>query len=71
MSGRSISGEGRGARAVIDVRSREVPFILEQGRIIGRLVFERLTEPPPAVHGQGIGSNYQRQGLRPSKHFRQ
>ena len=65
------TGHGRGARAVLEVRSREVPFILEHGQIIGRLVFERLTEPPPAVYGQGIGSNYQRQGLRLSKHFRQ
>ncbi len=64
------AGEGRGARAVLEVRSREVPFILEHGQIIGRLVFERLTEPPPTVYGQGMGSHYQRQGLRLSKHFR-
>jgi dCTP deaminase len=64
-------GGGRGARAVLEVRSREVPFIIEHGQIIGRLVFERLTDPPPAVYGQGIGSHYQRQGLRLSKHFRQ
>jgi dCTP deaminase len=64
------TGEGRGARAVLEVRSREVPFILEHGQIIGRLLFERLTDPPPLVYGQGIGSNYQRQGLKLSKHFR-
>jgi dCTP deaminase len=64
-------GRGRGARAVLEVRSREVPFIIEHGQIIGRLVFERLTDPPPEVYGQGIGSHYQRQGLRLSKHFRQ
>ena len=52
------------------LRSREVPFILEHGQIIGRLVFERLTDPPPQVYGQGIGSNYQSQGLKLSKHFR-
>jgi dCTP deaminase len=64
-------GRGRGSRAVLEVRSREVPFIIEHGQIIGRLVFERLTEPPPEVYGQGIGSHYQSQGLRLSKHFRQ
>jgi dCTP deaminase len=58
------------ARAVLEVRSREVPFILEHGQIVGRLVFERLTDPPPEVYGQRIGSNYQRQGLKLSKHFR-
>lgn len=63
-------GHGRGARAVLEVRSREVPFILEHGQIIGRLVFERLTDVPPEVYGQGIGSHYQRQGLQLSKHFR-
>jgi dCTP deaminase len=52
------------------VRSHEVPFILEDGQIIGRLVYEPLTEAPAAVYGQGIGSNYQRQGLKLSKHFR-
>jgi dCTP deaminase len=59
------------ARAVLEVRSREVPFILEHGQTIGRLIFERLTDPPPQLYGQGIGSNYQRQGLKLSKHFRQ
>ena len=48
-----------GARAVLEVRSREVPFILEHGQIIGRLVFERMIAPPESLW-QGIGSNYQR-----------
>lgn len=65
------AGKPPSARGVLEVRSREVPFILEHGQIIGRLVFERLTDPPPEVYGQGIGSNYQRQGLRLSKHFRE
>ena len=64
------SGHGEGARAVLEVRSHEVPFILENGQIIGRLVYEPLTEVPSQVYGQGIGSNYQRQGLKLSKHFR-
>jgi len=64
-------GKPPSARGVLEVRSREVPFILEHGQVIGRLVFERLTDPPPEVYGQGIGSNYQRQGLKLSKHFRQ
>ena len=64
-------GQPPSARGVLEVRSREVPFILEHGQIIGRLVFERLTDPPPEVYGQGIGSNSQRQGLKLSKHFAQ
>jgi dCTP deaminase len=64
------AGRPPSARGVLEVRSREVPFILEHGQIIGRLVFERLTDPPPEVYGQNIGSNYQRQGLKLSKHFK-
>jgi dCTP deaminase len=64
-------GKPPSARGVLEVRSREVPFILEHGQIIGRLVFERLTDPPPQAYGQGIGSNYQKQGLKLSKHFKQ
>ncbi|HEY1837795.1 MAG: 2'-deoxycytidine 5'-triphosphate deaminase [Rhizomicrobium sp.] len=63
-------GQPPSARGVLEVRSREVPFILEHGQIIGRLVFERLTDPPPQAYGEGLGSNYQRQGLKLSKHFK-
>jgi dCTP deaminase len=61
---------GRGARAVLEVRSREVPFILEHGQIVGRLVYEKMLERPKALYGERIGSNYQAQGLKLSKHFR-
>lgn len=64
------SGGGEGARAVLEVRSHEVPFILEDGQIIGRLIYEPLVSAPDQVYGQGIGSNYQRQGLKLSKHFK-
>ena len=63
------AGNGEGARAVLEVRSHEVPFILEDNQIVGRLVYEPLTEQPEQVYGQGIGSNYQKQGLKLSKHF--
>ena len=61
---------GSGSRAVLEVRSHEVPFVLEHGQTVGRLMFERLIEPPQRLYGQGIGSNYQRQGLALSKHFK-
>ena len=61
---------GRGARAVLEVRSREVPFILEHGQIVGRLVYERMLARPETLYGEGIGSNYQAQSLKLSKHFR-
>ncbi|WP_395666101.1 2'-deoxycytidine 5'-triphosphate deaminase [Methylocella sp.] len=58
-----------GARAVLEVRSHEVPFALEDGQIIGRLVYEKMAEPPLTLYGEGEGSNYQGQGLKLSKHF--
>jgi dCTP deaminase len=61
---------GKGARAVLEVRSREVPFILEHGQIVGRLVYEKMLSTPHKLYGQGIGSNYQAQGLKLSKHFK-
>jgi dCTP deaminase len=61
---------GKGARIVLEVRSHDVPFILEHGQIIGRLIFEPLTERPATMYGQGMGSHYQAQGLKLSKHFR-
>jgi dCTP deaminase len=61
---------GRGARAVLEVRSREVPFILEHGQTVGRLVYEKMLARPDQLYGQGIGSNYQAQSLKLSKHFR-
>ena len=61
---------GTGARAVLEVRSREVPFIVEHGQVVGRLVYEKMLARPDRLYGQGIGSNYQAQGLKLSKHFR-
>ena len=59
-----------GSRAVLEVRSHKVPFILEDGQIVGRLVYERLTGEPRELYGAGIGSSYQGQGLALSKHFK-
>jgi dCTP deaminase len=61
---------GEGARAVLEVRSYEVPFVLEHGQIVGRLNYERLTARPTRLYGAGGGSSYQRQGIALSKHFR-
>jgi len=61
---------GKGSRAVLEVRSREVPFILEHGQIVGRLVYEKMLAMPKSLYGSGIGSNYQAQSLKLSKHFK-
>ncbi|HTV33569.1 MAG TPA: 2'-deoxycytidine 5'-triphosphate deaminase [Methylocella sp.] len=70
--GFGAGGMGRPiARAVLEVRSYEVPFFLEDGQVIGRLVYEKMAEAPELLYGEkGSTSNYQGQGLKLSKHFR-
>ena len=60
---------GKGSRAVLEVRSHEVPFILEHGQVVGRLIYERMQERPATLYGADLKSNYQAQGLKLSKHF--
>ena len=61
---------GAGSKAVLEVRSHKVPFILEDGQTIGRLVYEQLTEMPELLYGRDLASHYQAQGLKLSKHFK-
>lgn len=60
---------GAGSRGVLEVRCHEAPFVLEHGQIVGRLVYEKMTDIPTELYGAGISSNYQGQGLKLSKHF--
>ncbi len=61
---------GAGARGVLEVRCHEAPFVLEHGQIVGRLVYERMSQRPERLYGAAIASNYQGQGLKLSKHFK-
>ena len=60
-----------GSRGVLEVRSHDAPFVLEHGQPVARLNFEHMSARPGAFYGAGVRSNYQGQGLRLSKHFRQ
>jgi len=64
------SNDIKGTCAVLEVRSHEVPFLVEDGQVVGRLIYERLLAPSDKVYGVGIGSSYQSQGLALSKHFK-
>ncbi|CAN1569829.1 Dcd Deoxycytidine deaminase [Paracoccaceae bacterium] len=61
---------GSGSRGVLEVRCHEAPFVLEHGQVVGRLVYERMSERPETLYGTGISSNYQGQGLKLAKQFR-
>lgn len=60
---------GAGSRAVLEVRSYEVPFVIEHGQVVGRLAYERLTAIPHLLYG-ATNSSYQGQGIKLSKHFK-
>ena len=60
---------GEGSRAVLEVRSYEVPFVIEHGQVVGRLAYERLTAIPDQLYG-ATNSSYQGQGIKLSKHFK-
>ncbi len=62
--------DAAGTRAVLEVRSYGVPFIIEDGQLVGRLKYEHLTDIPDQLYGAESGSSYQRQTLALSKHFR-
>lgn len=63
--------EDKGARAVLEVRSHDVPFLIEDGQTFCSMKFEPNTEVPDFVYGDDIKSNYQGQELRLGKHFKQ
>jgi len=65
-----VDAGGHGSRGVLEVRCHEAPFALEHGQIVGRLVYERMTERPDILYGADLKSNYQGQGLKLSKHFK-
>jgi dCTP deaminase len=59
-----------GSRAVLEVRSHEVPVVLGDGQMVCRLAYEEMAGAPDALYGQGGTSSYQGQELKLSKHFR-
>lgn len=59
-----------GTKVVMEVRAREVPFLLYDGQISFKVLFERLASRPERVYGLGLNSSYQHQTLTLSKHFR-
>lgn len=58
------------SRGVLEVRSHEVPFLLEHGQTVGWLRYECMAGRPDVLYGQEIQSNYQGQSLKLAKQFR-
>ncbi|HXX21188.1 MAG TPA: 2'-deoxycytidine 5'-triphosphate deaminase [Candidatus Acidoferrum sp.] len=68
--GYGTSGEIKGTKAVLEVRAHEVPILLEDRQVVGRLMYHKMASIPDKLYGQAIGSSYQQQGLALSKQFR-
>ncbi len=62
-------GSPSGARAVLEVRAHDVPFVVEHGQRICTLGFERMRDEPELLYGEALGSNYQSQTSFLSKYF--
>ena len=63
-------GDPEGSYAVLEVKTNELPFILEDGQTIARIKYEKLNKKTSVVYGSNINSNYQNQKLALSKHFK-
>jgi dCTP deaminase len=60
-----------GSRAALEIRARDVPFMVEHRQPICKLAFERMAATPDVLYGKDVGSNYQRQVTTLSKHFKE
>jgi dCTP deaminase len=67
--GYSRGGDGHGARAALEVRARDVSFMVEHGQPVCKLAFERMAAEPDLLYGEQAGSSYQHQQSMLSKHF--
>jgi dCTP deaminase len=68
--GYGANGEIPGTKAVLEVRAYEVPILLEDDHLVGRLHYYPMASKPDRVYGASIGSSYQKQGLALSKQFK-
>jgi dCTP deaminase len=67
--GYAPDGSGHGSRAALEVRARDVSFMVEHRQPVCKLAFERMASEPEVLYGEQLGSNYQGQQTMLSKHF--
>jgi dCTP deaminase len=67
--GYSRDGAPGGSRAALEVRARDVSFMVEHRQPVCKLAFERMAEEPDVLYGADVKSNYQGQQTMLSKHF--
>jgi dCTP deaminase len=62
-------GGRHGSRAALEVRARDVSFMVEHRQPVCKLALERMAAPAERLYGDSLGSNYQGQVTMLSKHF--
>ncbi len=62
-------GGRHGSRAALEVRARDVSFMVEHRQPVCKLGLERMAAPAERLYGADLGSNYQGQVTMLSKHF--
>ena len=62
-------GKKFGSYAVLEVKTNEVSFLLQDNQSIARIKYEFLNKKTNVLYGSNINSNYQHQSLALSKHF--
>jgi dCTP deaminase len=67
--GYSLDDTTHGSRAALEVRARDVSFMVEHRQPVCKLAFERMAEEPDVLYGEDVGSSYQGQQTMLSKHF--
>jgi dCTP deaminase len=66
-----MNGRAQGSKAVLEVRSYGVSFMLEHGQIVGWLNYSKVAGGvPDKLYGDVMKSNYQGQGVALAKHFK-
>jgi dCTP deaminase len=63
------AGDRHGSRAALEVRARDVSFMVEHRQPVCKLALERTSAPAERLYGSDLGSNYQGQVTMLSKHF--
>jgi dCTP deaminase len=63
------AGGRHGSRAALEVRARDVSFMVEHRQPVCKLALEWMEEPAERLYGADLGSNYQGQVTMLSKHF--
>jgi dCTP deaminase len=69
--GYDAAGGRPGSRAALEVRARDVSFMVEHRQPVCKLALEWTEAPAERLYGANLGSNYQGQVTMLSKHFRE